>query len=265
MTVTCKINNFKFDCENIARYIDLENDGIVSVIKDGGNVEGANTASHLVHRTLLQQKKHCKSKKKKKVFFNQVSMYVNVKSKKKDNVHIKLFSNGSIQITGCQSAENIVEVLSCVMQKLKITKAIIDKKTNTIIEKPFVSNLELADISNLQNLKICMINTNFKVQFHMNLKKLYTLISDAGIDCRLDRISHSCVNIKYEHPEKKISIFVFEKGSIVITGAKNGDQIIFAYNFINKFLYSNYKQIVKKDIQSDNLDKFIDSDKKIEK
>ena len=29
MTITCKINNFKFNCENIARYVDLSYDGII--------------------------------------------------------------------------------------------------------------------------------------------------------------------------------------------------------------------------------------------
>jgi TATA-box binding protein (TBP) (component of TFIID and TFIIIB) len=78
-------------------------------------------------------------------------------------------------------------------------------------------------------------------------------MSNKGIECRYDKVNHSCVNVKYDHPEKKISIFVFEKGSIVITGAKNGDHIKSAYNFINKFLYFNYKLIVKKDLAIDSV------------
>jgi TATA-box binding protein (TBP) (component of TFIID and TFIIIB) len=93
-----------------------------------------------------------------------------------------------------------------------------------------------------------MINTNFVIPFSINLKSLYEILLSENKDCRYDKINHSCVNIKYDHPEKIISIFVFEKGSIVITGAKTGEQINCAYIFINKFIYSFYKQVVKKEV-----------------
>jgi TATA-box binding protein (TBP) (component of TFIID and TFIIIB) len=60
---------------------------------------------------------------------------------------------------------------------------------------------------------------------------------------------HACVNIKYNYKNiDTISIFVFEKGSIIITGAKNRDHLFQSYKFISKFLYENYGNIVKNDI-----------------
>jgi TATA-box binding protein (TBP) (component of TFIID and TFIIIB) len=249
MTATCKINDFKFNCENIAKYIDLSYDDIEDIIcafeeKRRHNVGEKN----IIYRSLPPKKENKRKKKNKDVFYNQVSIHLNIKTKHSDPVHVKLFRNGSVHITGCQSAIDVVETMTTILSKLEADKCIIDKATNKIVDRPFVSDKKFLDVSFVTNLKINMINTNFTIPFKVNLTELYELMVLKGIECRYDKINHSCVNVKYNHPEKKISIFVFEKGSIVITGAKNGEHIKMAYDFINKFLYSNYKQIVKKDI-----------------
>jgi TATA-box binding protein (TBP) (component of TFIID and TFIIIB) len=251
MTATCKINDLKFNCENIARYIDLSYDDIEDIVcaLEESRKSHQQDEKYIIYRSLPNKKKEKKNTpKKKNVFYNQVSIHLNIKSKENDPVHIKLFTNGSIHITGCQSVNDIVETLTTIINKLQVDKACIDKTTKKIIDKPFVSEKKYLDISSIANLKVNMINTNFTVKFKINLDELYALMQHKGIECRYDKLNHSCVNIKYDHPEKKISIFVFEKGSIVITGAKNGEHIRKAYDFINKFLYANYKSIVKKEI-----------------
>lgn len=254
MTVTCAINNLEFNCANIARYVDLSYDNIERIIcateerrKKHEQIEKKN----IVHRSLQSRnkvKKNKKGKKEKRVFYNQASMDVNVKSKKTRPVHVKLFTNGSIQMTGCQTADDIFETIVTITEVLKKEKSIVDKKTNEIVDKPFITNRQNLDLSCVSRLKINMINSNFRIPFSINLGKLYELMLGKDIECIHDKINHSCVNIKYHHIGKKISIFVFEKGSIVITGARNGEQISSAYEFINKFLYANYKIIVKKEI-----------------
>ena len=74
------------------------------------------------------------------------------------------------------------------------------------------------------------------------------------IDPKYDPNRHACVNIQLFilNPElnitvKSVSIFVFEKGSIIITGAKNFKQVMSAYNFINTYLLSNYFNISSND------------------
>jgi TATA-box binding protein (TBP) (component of TFIID and TFIIIB) len=250
MTATCKINDFKFNCENIAKYIDLSYDDIVDIVCATEEGRKRNDADNkdIVYRTLPSKKHNKREKKQKNVFYNQVSMHLNIKTKISDSVHVKLFLNGSVHITGCRTADDIVETMVVILKKLKKNKAIIDRTTKQIVEKPFVSDKKYLDISYISNLKINMINTNFSMPFKINLTELYALMLKKGIECRNDKISHACVNVKYDHAEKKISIFVFEKGSIVITGAKNGDHIKTAFEFINKFLYANYLLIVKKDL-----------------
>lgn len=254
MTVTCKMNDMKFNCENIARYLDLSHDDIQDIICAYEDIRKNVAEKKIIYRSIpyTNKKKSKKKDKHKEVFYNQVSIHTKIKTKN-DPVHIKLFKNGSIQITGCQSGNDILEILLLMINKLKITKSIIDEKEKKIIEKPFVCNIEKLNVNNIENLKVNMINTNFVIPFRINLEELYKLLTLTKIECRYDKLSHSCVNVKYNHPEKKVSIFVFEKGSIVITGAKTGEQVKLAYDYIYKFLLSNYKAILKKTVNLNNI------------
>jgi TATA-box binding protein (TBP) (component of TFIID and TFIIIB) len=257
LTITCTVKDIVFNCDNIARYIDLSEDGVVSVTKDSGNTVDNKKYNEIIYRSSIPKKKNV-TKKRKKIFFNQVSLCVNAKDMK--NVHVKLFSNGSIQMAGCTRDSNItVLVLTKLFHKLKHMKLIYNSDKKEFIEKPFVSNIESLDISNIDNISICMINTDFRFICGINLVKLHTMITELTeqknlVESRFDRINHSSVAIKYSYQDKKITILVFEKGAIVITGARNGDQITQAYNYINKFLLANYKKLVKKEITQQVLD-----------
>jgi TATA-box binding protein (TBP) (component of TFIID and TFIIIB) len=214
------------------------------VSKDNGHAR-QNMNNAIIKRSILTDEKK-KRKQKKKGFYNQVSMYVYIGSINREFVHVKLFSNGSVQMTGCQSVEDILKTIVCLMKALHVPKVVIED--GVLEAKPFVNNIEYLELKNICRFGISMINTNFKINFNISLSKLSALLENIDINCHFDKANHSCVNIKYDHPEKKISIFVFEKGSIVITGAKTGEQVAVGFNFINKFLYTNYKNIVKKEI-----------------
>jgi TATA-box binding protein (TBP) (component of TFIID and TFIIIB) len=251
MTIICNIDTV-FLCGNIARYVELKSNGILSVThgKDG---------DPKTNRTLIP-KKHNKSKKKKKkknVFYNQVSMYVNVSGKKKP-VNVKLFSNGAIQMTGCKIIDNAIEALNKILPTLKEVKAVVNYKKMEIDEKPFAENPNFLELKNVKKFKIVMINSNFKIPFSVDRFKLYNLLLENKYDCYYEPVKHACVNIKYDHSEKVISIFVFEKGAIIVTGARNCGQILDGYNFINKYLLSNHKHIVKHDnLTNSNIIKYL--------
>jgi len=65
------------------------------------------------------------------------------------------------------------------------------------------------------------------------------------VECKYEPTGgHSCVNIKYHYDEKsKPSIFVFQTGAIIITGAKNLHHIIMSYHFIIKILEQYHDEI----------------------
>ena len=65
--------------------------------------------------------------------------------------------------------------------------------------------------------------------------------------CFADGGSHViCV----DNDKKKISIFVFQSGAIIITGANNVNHIMSAYEYITEKLKKNYNKIVKKKLDT---------------
>lgn len=253
MTICCKMN-IQFNVDNIAKYIDLKENGIISICY--GKDEDP-----LTNRTLIQKKRKKKKlnkKKPKREFQNQISLNVMIESKKIKPVNIKLFKNGSIQMTGCKSEQNVIDVLAKIFEELKIIKAIISKKTMTIVEKPFVNDLSKLMLDNVNDITIGMINSNFIYPNKIDRLKLFNLLVKENIECRYDPSIHAPVNIKFNCTDKSISILVFEKkGSILITGAKNCNHILQGYEFINKYLLSNHKKILKSNFNISNINNIL--------
>ncbi|ARF09340.1 TATA box binding protein [Catovirus CTV1] len=247
MTITCKLGT-DFNVENICKYIDLSRNGVIEV------VSGKDT------RTLITKKcNNQKNKKGKREFYNQITLKVNTKKDKV--VNIKLFINGSIQMTGCKSVEGSIEALEKLLESLKKEKAIINTETMKIEDKPFMSNASKLNVEHIHNYKVAMINSNFTIGFSVDRLKLFNCMTKDGLDATYDPIIHAGVIIRYNTGEKIISIFVFESGSIVITGAKGCVQINSAYNFINKYLLENYKNIVKSNnLSNSTILKYLDAD-----
>ena len=282
-----------FDVVNIAHYFNDFDDIII------GKRYGNRVINNLINIKKVKTGKK-KKRKEKKNFFNQVSLIfrsatlmgidpesLSIKEKFK-NINVKLFINGSIQMTGCKHLDNIKKCLEILFEKLKITKAILndnfefEKKTfvNSIdnldlskvkiiekidgnkIESDLIGKIKIIknpknnfdtkqlNISNIYLFDIRMINTNFNIGFQINRDKLYQLLVKCGYDVSFDPIIHACVNVKYNiaHLNKTVSIFVFESGSITIAGSNSYYQIIQTYNFINKFILSNYNNLLSKPI-----------------
>lgn len=232
VTITCSFDT-EFNLINIGKYINLSNDGILSV-KYGNNPDNIRTL-------LIKKKKTKKSKKSKKMFYNQNTLLITSKSGK--IINVKIFLNGSIQMTGCNDLNNCIDVLNTLcIECIKVKGILEDEKINEI---HFATKPENLDISKVQNIQIRMINCNFKLGFKINRNKLYEILLSQNIECIFEPIVHACVNIKYNYKNtNKISIFVFESGSIIITGAKNKDHIIAAYQFITTKLFQTYNKIV---------------------
>jgi TATA-box binding protein (TBP) (component of TFIID and TFIIIB) len=261
MTVCCELE-IEFNVDNIARYIDLKSDGIkdISYGRDGDPA----TNRSLVPKKKKKKKVKSKAKKKqKREFHNQISLNVMIQSKKDKPVNIKLFTNGSIQMTGCKSVDNVIDVLSKIFIELQTVKAVIDKETMKIVDKPFINDSSKLELEFVNNITIGMINSNFVYPNKIDRLKLFNLLNLEQKECRYDPSNHAPVNIKYNCKDKSISIFVFEKGSILITGAKNCEHILEGYEFINKYLLTNHKKIVKSSINMTNIDSLLENKIKI--
>jgi len=248
ITMTCNLDTL-IDIQNVGRYIDLGFGSIVCVkYKTNNNKMEDNT----VIRSLIKMKKSREKNKKnskRKNFNNQATLIVDVKNKRR--VNVKIFKNGAIQMTGCKSIDDFYHSLEIVCRELKKKKAIYDKQTKTIIPKYFITNYETVNTEQIKNFKVHLINCNFKVGFLIDREKLHGLLLKSGVRSILEPNIHACVNIKFNYKNKDtISIFVFESGSIIITGAKTENHIIEAYKFITKVLFENYDTVVKNNIES---------------
>lgn len=164
-------------------------------------------------------------------------------------INIKVFKNGSLQMTGCKDMDDFNNVAHTLIKLLIEGKEV--KKGKITKHLKFITNPETIG---LFDTKIRMINSNFSLNYKIDRKRLsQLLIENHGKytkDTELGFVehkyssnsSHSCVNIKFKYDEtKKPSIFVFQTGAIIITGAKNLQHIIASYNFIQKIL-AKYKE-----------------------
>lgn len=247
ITVNCKLNT-DIMLDMFAKYVVLSENKIVSV-KFGNRVDPA------TNRTIVAIKK--KKKSSNKNFYNQVTILMKPSNNIKHGyINIKVFKNGSLHMTGVKNMIDYYDVVNTLIKILK--KGATIKKKNKTKKIHYITNLKNVEVSNTQ---IRMINSNFRVDFKIDRKKLYHLLKKHhDIDTKDTLIGHveasynpngghSCVNIKHYIDEKhKPSIFVFQTGAIIITGVKSIDNIVASYKYIIKILGLYYNKIRIPDI-----------------
>jgi TATA-box binding protein (TBP) (component of TFIID and TFIIIB) len=158
-------------------------------------------------------------------FFNQFTLtYTDEYSTKS----VKIFPNGSVHVTGCS------DLLNChlILKQIKfIFKNILDQKVLSV------------------TYKIVMINTNFSLNYHVNLHSvLNTFSNDDMFMVSFEPDRYSAVKIKFKPSEemKKVTASIFGTGKIIITGARTLKEIAFAYDIINQKINSDPSIKVKK-------------------
>lgn len=234
MTICCKTNTL-YHITDIKKYIELSETGIICC---GSDPE--------TQRSLIAPKKKNGKRKRKKNFYNQITLRVVTDEK---IINIKLFTNGSIQMTGCKTILSTQQALERLFINLHEKKKIINENGEEQIIT-FISNPNNVYVDLIYDIKISMINSNFKIGYKIKREKLYEILVLENKKCTYDPIIHACVNIKHrfdesKQDEKEISIFVFESGSIIITGARTCTHINSAYNYINTFLIKYLNDIKK--------------------
>lgn len=229
ISATCSLN-VGVKLSNIYKYLKLDIDSIYTIkFKDK------------VKSLEVQKKK----KKKKNCFQNQMTVEIkpDVKNMPNSKISLKIFKNGSIQMSGIKSIEACNTVLNKLINELSKEYGVIED--NVINEINFIE--DKTDEISISKFKIDMINSGFELQYQVNRENLYNKLLDNKIDCKFEPSIHAGVNIKFlpEGNEKKVSIFVFESGNIIITGAKNVNNILESYEYISKFMEEN-KLVIEK-------------------
>ena len=246
MTASIKETNLTYNITNIYKYLELNKNDIISVVKNK-----TERRTLLVETKKSRKKNEEKKEKKKKLFFNQVSVVVRVFDgdcedlSKEKKVNFKLFVNGSIQMSGVKKIEYANRAINKLLYVLSKSKAKLNKKKK--IEKiNFVENLENI---NTGKFKIDMINSNYRIRVRINRSKLYQLLLKKKIKSSFEKAIRACVIIKFKplqenEDEKEISIFIFQKGNIIITGARRRSHILEAFEYVNNIILTHIDEIV---------------------
>jgi len=146
-------------------------------------------------------------------FMNQMTIwYKDVYSTKS----IKVFSNGSLQAAGCADVLDCMRVIDQLNYLFK-TLGVIDEDTT------------------ISNYRIAMINTNFSVNYHVNLMKIIEYFSKSPIfEVEFEPDNYSAVVIMFKPAQdmNQATVSIFGTGKIIITGLKNLQEVSLAYNII---------------------------------
>lgn len=233
--------------ENIQKYMSLNSNDVLTV-----KVNNDDKRSLLETKTKNKKKKTTVKKTKQQKFYNQITVVMRIYEGQSENIdeekkiNVKLFKNGSIQMSGCKKIEEVNIVIN------KLIKSLKEKKMKMVDDK--VSEINFIDDPNkikITDFKIDMINSNYKVNLQIDRSKFYDLLIKKKVTASYEKCIRACVIIKYcpieENPmEKEISIFVFQKGNIIITGAKSRKHISSAYNYLNQIILEHVEEISKK-------------------
>ena len=203
------------------------------------------------------------STREKKRFFNQSSLVFRVKlTDLFKEVNIKLFKNGGFQMTGISSEE---------MARFAIHRFIEANKgrqiwmTGDIEQIPFIKTFDIR-----------MMNSDYSIGKAIRRDRLHKLLVETyGLWSSFEPTIYQGVNTKFFWnkmrgpntspgiclcPEscmgngdgysigncKKITISPFRTGSVIITGAKNTEQLNDAYIFLNK-VFTDHADVILRD------------------
>jgi TATA-box binding protein (TBP) (component of TFIID and TFIIIB) len=195
-----------------------------------------------------------------KTFFNQGTIVIRKKRDDGDNdfkeVNVKIFANGGFQMTGVTNEEFSRDVILWLIAKL-----------NTFT--PPVSTQPLG----LTKFSVQLLNSDYKMSALAKRAELHKILCEQyHLSSTLETTIYQGVNTKYYYNEaaapdapkgicncprfcsgqgdgvnigscKRITIAIFQTGSIIITGARSKKQLDEAYEYINVILQRHEREI----------------------
>lgn len=239
--------------------------------------------------TYPKKKRKSKSENKNSRFDNQITAIFNYSPGYMPN--IKIFKNGNIQLTGIKDVKHPQHIVNKVIENIIRIYNNIDKK----IIITYVDDINVVQRMKYQNFKIRMINTDFKIyqdiecanRFNIRRKELHNILISSKYNNKSSFQPGIYQGVKLEyfwnssHHEKngicsclancfgkndghgdgnckKVTVAIFESGSILITGGITFEQVNDAYYYICNIIKEN-KHSIKKQILAEVLSKPIET------
>jgi TATA-box binding protein (TBP) (component of TFIID and TFIIIB) len=194
-----------------------------------------------------------------KTFFNQSTIVVRKLRElggEFKEVNVKLFANGGFQMTGVTNEEFSRDVIAWMITQF-----------NGLDER--ITEVPLS----LKKFAVQLLNSDYKVNALIKRSELHKILCNRyHLSSTLETTIYQGVNTKYYYNEatsgekgichcpkfcsgqgdgtaigscKKITIAVFQTGSIIITGARMHAQLDEAYDFMNDVIRCNSREILK--------------------
>lgn len=187
------------------------------------------------------------------------------------SLNMKVFKNGGVQMTGIKRVEygrRAVEFLEAELRRLESARAGI-----------------VADASALRadKYRVCLINSDFKLGFAVRRENLHNLMRssyaatttfepciyrgvkiqymwnassdvgsghDGGCAC-MRKGGDACDGKGFGGKCRKVTIAVFQSGTVIITGAHTLEQVQSAYDFIVHNVVKKHEHLIAKDVSVD--------------
>ena len=206
-----------------------------------------------------------KRKVTEKTFFNQATLVIRkaFPGRGWKEVNIKMFANGGIQMTGVPTAEFSQEAIQFVMDQ------VVEKDPDVFCAVGTTNRMR----PSLQKFRIQLINSDYSINRQIYQDKLHKVLSNVyNLFSSHESTIYQGVNTKYYYNKKgnplrpgiceckaqcsgqglgdgegqckKITISPFSSGKIIITGAREMDQINEAYEFFNEILKTHQRDIL---------------------
>lgn len=225
-----------------------------------------------------KKKRKAKVEGKKNRFDNQITAIYKYNTDYTPN--IKIFKNGNVQLTGIKDTVHPEVIVNDVIKNIM---RIYNDITKDILISGNITQLHY------NNFKIRMINTDFKIyqdalyteRFNIKRKELHNILISAkysnkssfqpgiyqgvkleyfwnsihGNKNGICACSNNCFGKNSGHGDgncKKVTVAIFESGSILITGGITFEQVNDAYEYICKIIQEN-KSLLKKQTISEFL------------
>jgi TATA-box binding protein (TBP) (component of TFIID and TFIIIB) len=200
-----------------------------------------------------------KRKVSKNSFFNQSTLVVRKKKEDKSGfkeVNIKLFANGGFQMTGITSEPYSRSVLQWLINIMNTMPTKLSEKEFSIVK-----------------FSVQLLNSDYKMNSLVRRDELHRiLVNQYKLFSTLETTIYQGINTKYYYNEKslrkngicwcdkpcsgqgdgkelgnckRITIAIFQTGSVIITGARNQEQLDESYEFINKILKCHSSETLK--------------------
>lgn len=205
----------------------------------------------------------CPAKKQKKRsdrrFDNQTTIVLRVGE---SFVNMKVFGNGSLQMTGLKQIDDGPKAIHIVVDSIKAVPGLVDEPA----------------VVGCVDFRVRMINSDFKIGFDVRRDHLYSLmLNEYGMRCSYEPCIYPGVKIEYYYNQQqvaqdgrcgcsdrglsvkcshchKVTLVVFRSGSVIITGASTIAHLDAAHAFILAVLRTHREELEHVEYQQLTMD-----------